>query len=139
MPKWTPWGGGGPKVAASRTPLHLRAGRGAANRSAPTGGSAKAIPRNTATPFSRRPRRRPKEVRTTGWSSAWRSTSDATDPIQLLLTVAGLIVRRSAPRRHRDPPPPGLDGPPAVLVGDVDLHAQGSQSSHGARGGVTVV
>ena len=47
-------GGGGPNVTASRTPSQAATGCGAANRSAPTGGSANGMPRKTATPFSAR-------------------------------------------------------------------------------------
>src|ERR1700683_4079133 len=60
-------GGGGPNALASRMPSHTRAGRGAANRSAPVGGSANGMPRKTAMPSApRRPRTSPLAVRTTG-------------------------------------------------------------------------
>src|SRR5215813_10867717 len=59
-------GGGGPNTSASRTPSHAEAGRGAWKRSAPTGGAANGIPRNTATAFSTRPRTEPAPVRTFG-------------------------------------------------------------------------
>src|SRR5580693_8689921 len=60
-------GGGGPNTAASRTPSQSRAGRGAANRRSPVGGSANGMPRKTPMPAAlRRPRTRPLAVRTTG-------------------------------------------------------------------------
>ena len=65
-PKRPGWGGGRPNVSAVRIPDQLRAGRGAANRSAPTGGSAYGMPRNTASPASCRPRTMPAVVRTSG-------------------------------------------------------------------------
>src|SRR4051812_47380717 len=63
-------GGGGPYETASRTPFHSRTGRGAANRSAPTGGSANGMPRKTATPPSVLPRTVPATARTSGRASA---------------------------------------------------------------------
>src|SRR5436190_1400155 len=68
-------GGGGPNMSASRTPSHGRAGCGAANRRAPTGGWANGMPRNTATPFSARPRTCPAAVRTTGSVTSIRTPS----------------------------------------------------------------
>src|SRR5580692_6057243 len=70
-------GGGGPNTAASRTPSHARAGRGAANRRSPTGGWANGMPRKTATPFSTRPRTCPAAVRTTGSVTSIRTPSRA--------------------------------------------------------------
>ena len=55
-----------PDEGASRTPSQPRTGRGAAKRSAPTGGSANGMPRKTATPFSRLPRSVPAAARTSG-------------------------------------------------------------------------
>ena len=66
MPNAPACGGGGPNETASRTPAQPRTGRGAANRSAPTGGSANGMPRKTATPGSRLPRSTPAAVRTSG-------------------------------------------------------------------------
>src|SRR4249919_4056295 len=68
-------GGGGPNMSASRTPSHGRAGCGAANRRAPTGGWANGMPRKTATPFSARPRTCPAAVRTTGSVTSIRTPS----------------------------------------------------------------
>src|SRR6478752_3767613 len=59
-------GGGGPYETADRTPAQPRAGRGAAKRSAPTGGSAYGMPRKTASPASRLPRSTPVAERTSG-------------------------------------------------------------------------
>src|SRR6478752_1068934 len=59
-------GGGGPYETADRTPAQPCAGRGAANRSAPTGGSAYGMPRKTASPDSWLPRSTPAAVRTSG-------------------------------------------------------------------------
>ncbi len=66
MPNTPACGGGGPYETASRTPLQPSAGRGAAKRSAPTGGSAYGMPRKTATPASRLPRSAPATARTSG-------------------------------------------------------------------------
>src|SRR6185437_9792244 len=70
-------GGGGPNMAASRTPSQALAGCGAANRRAPTGGWANGMPRKTATPFSTRPRTCPAAVRTTGSVTSIRTPSRA--------------------------------------------------------------
>src|SRR5580704_508629 len=70
-------GGGGPKVAASRTPSQARAARGAANRRSPTGGWANGMPRKTATPPFARPRTSPAAVRTTGSVVSMRAPSPA--------------------------------------------------------------
>src|SRR4029077_9653733 len=66
-------GGGGPNMAASRTPSQGRAGSGAANRRWPVGGWANGMPRKTATPFSARPRTCPAAVRTTGSVTSMRT------------------------------------------------------------------
>src|SRR6201995_2733409 len=70
-------GGGGPNKSASPTPAHGPAGWGAANRRPPTGGWANGMPRNTATPFSARPRTCPAAVRTTGSVTSIRTPSRA--------------------------------------------------------------
>ena len=49
-------GGGGPNATRLAHPVPGATGRGAANRSAPTGGSANGMPRKTATPSSSTPR-----------------------------------------------------------------------------------
>jgi hypothetical protein len=66
MPNAAACGGGGPYDTASCTPPHPRTGRGAAKRSAPTGGSANGMPRKTATPASQLPRSVPPDARTSG-------------------------------------------------------------------------
>lgn len=107
MPKCPACGGGGPYETASRTPLQPRTGCGAANRSAPTGGSANGIPRKTATPASRLPRTTPATARTSG-----RGPDDS-DAATVITTSPGWVSGLAAsadPANH----PPRPDVTPVI-------------------------
>src|SRR5438874_218835 len=116
------WGGGGPNMAASRTPSQGRAGCGAANRRAPTGGWANGMPRKTATPFSTRPRTCPAAARTTGSVTSIRTPSRAMSRKHPGADRCG---------RQEDVTPPGREG-------RLEFR-EARRSSHNLRNGACVL
>src|SRR5215470_3736717 len=80
----------GANCVASRTPDQLAAGCGGCHRSAPTGGAAYGIPRNSSTAPLARPRTAPLAVPATGPPTAPR-------PPRVLALAAGAAAAR-APR-----------------------------------------
>src|SRR6516164_5891202 len=78
----------GANCVASRTPDQLAAGCGGCHRSAPTGGAAYGIPRNSLTAPLARPRTAPLAVPVTGPPAAPR-------PPRVLALAAGAIAARA--------------------------------------------
>src|ERR1700729_527158 len=82
----------GPNAVASRTPAQLAAGCGGCHRSAPTGGAAYGMPRNSSTAPLATPRTAPLAVPTTGPLEL-----AAACPRRVLALTAGAAATR-APR-----------------------------------------
>jgi hypothetical protein len=84
------WGQCGANWVAARTPDQRAAGCGGCQRSAPTGGAAYGMPRNSSTPPFARPRTAPLAVPTTGPLAL-----AAACPARVLALAAGAAATRA--------------------------------------------